>query len=150
MKRFLIISIILLLHQATMAQIITVKQDGSGDYSSIQEGVTAAVTGDTVLVWPGTYYESIYIEEKGITLGSLTLTTGDENYIHQTIIDGKHEEGCIVTYYCEDRVELNGFTLQNGLAAWYGTGGDGGAVLVWYSITDILNCLIQTSKSQKI
>ncbi len=41
------------------SQVITVKQDGSGDYSSIQQAIDAASDADTVLVWPGSYQENI-------------------------------------------------------------------------------------------
>ena len=44
-----------------------VATDGSGDFSTIAEAVTAAAEGDTVLVRPGSYVEAIVID-KDITL----------------------------------------------------------------------------------
>jgi len=78
----------LLAYLNSPAQTITVKQDGSGDFTSIQQAIDSAVNYDTVLVYPGIYYEHLKIEYKNIVLGSLTLTTGDKSYIRQTIIDG--------------------------------------------------------------
>lgn len=45
----------------------TVAADGSGDFTTIREAVAAASDGDTVLVSPGTYRESVVID-KDITL----------------------------------------------------------------------------------
>ena len=40
-----------------------VKKDGTGDYTTIQAAVTAASSGDSIVVYPGTYNENITIEE---------------------------------------------------------------------------------------
>ena len=40
-----------------------VAQDGSGTVTTIAEGVAMAQDGDTVLVKPGTYHESVAITE---------------------------------------------------------------------------------------
>ena len=42
---------------------IVVAQDGSGDVATITEGVALAVDGDTVLIRPGVYAESVLVEE---------------------------------------------------------------------------------------
>ena len=57
-------------------------------YSTIQAAVNASVDGDTVLVSPGTYNETVSLNGKSIVLASLYLTTGDTSYINSTIIDG--------------------------------------------------------------
>ena len=46
---------------------VVVAQDGSGDFGTIMDAVGAAADGDTILVRPGTYLESILID-KDITL----------------------------------------------------------------------------------
>ena len=40
---------------------IVVAQDGSGDYTTITEAITAATDGDTILVRPGTYDEAVLV-----------------------------------------------------------------------------------------
>ena len=74
---------------------ITIDINGGGNYSTIQEGIDASANGDTVLVYPGTYYENVNFNGKSITLASLELITGDESYADSTVIDGNQTGSCI-------------------------------------------------------
>ena len=47
-------------------EIIEVKQDGTGDYTTIQEAIPAAGPNDTVLAYPGVYQENIDFLGKNI------------------------------------------------------------------------------------
>ena len=64
------------LHAVTRIVDIT----GSGQYTSIQTAVTASSQGDTILVYPGRYYENISIQTSGISVISLEAITGDAEY----------------------------------------------------------------------
>jgi len=87
------------------------------DYPSIQQGIDASVSGDTVLVQPGTYYENINFNGHNIVLGSLFLTTGDPAYISSTIIDGNASGPVILLVSGEsDYTIIAGFTIQNGFS----------------------------------
>lgn len=45
-----------------------ISQDGTGDFTSIQEGADSASDGDTLLIYPGTYTENVRIMGKEINL----------------------------------------------------------------------------------
>ncbi len=102
-----------------------IKQDGTGDFTTIQEGIDASVNSDTVLVYPGSYFENLILtNNQAIALGSLYLTSGDESYIAQTILDGNQSSSVIriedITspYY---QTKIAGFIIQNGIGYTSGT-----------------------------
>ena len=86
------------------------------DYNSIQAAIDAAFVEDTVLVSSGTYTENIDFSGKDIIVGSLYLTTGDEDYIASTIIDGDANGSSVVVIRNDESeaARLTGFTLRNG------------------------------------
>ncbi len=53
---------------AQNGNIYTVAQDGSGDYNTIQEGVDAVESGDTLIICPGVYTENVEIMAKTVNL----------------------------------------------------------------------------------
>lgn len=122
-----------------------IKQDGTGNFTTIQEGINASADSDTVLVYPGTYFESINYTNKNITVASLYLSTGNEQYIYQTIIDGSNETRCVRIENCED-IALIGFTIQNGYAVGGSISGWGGGVLMMEIENGLLsNCRINNN-----
>ena len=138
---FVFVSVCSLLHSTTWH----IKQDGTGNFTTIQEGINASTDSDTVLVYPGTYYENLDFNGRNIVLASLELTTGNEQYIVSTVIDGQSSGSCIRIHNGETNAYIQGFTIQNG----YGTqfwSRDGGGVLVHdYSTAYIANCIIKNN-----
>jgi len=98
------------------AQIIHVPDD----YQTIQAGINAASSGDTVLVDTGTYIENINFNGKAIMVASKFIEERDSTYIHNTIINGSEptnpDYGSTVVFESgEDTTSiLIGFTITAG------------------------------------
>jgi parallel beta-helix repeat protein len=78
--------------------------DGSAivGYSTIQEGIDAAISGDTIYVCNGTYFENIVIDKP------ISLIGEDSS---NTIIDGRGAGNTIKVN--ADYVKIKGFTIQH-------------------------------------
>lgn len=78
------------------------------DFGTIQQAITAAVNGDTVLVAPGTYFEQIDLGSKRIIVRSSdgpSVTTIDASFLGPVVVTG--------TGTTRDTV-LEGFTVTRG------------------------------------
>ena len=135
-------SIFFLLPSTLFPATLTVKQNGIGDYTKIQDAIDAAAINDTILVWPGTYYENISFFGKDLVLASLYLTTGDRQYINQTIIDG-NKNGSVITLQDNETFAsvICGFTIQNGKKDFNSTLYEyiGSGIAVYYAEVKIMN-----------
>ena len=87
------------------------------DYPTIQQGIDAAIPGDTILIWPGTYVEELEINQKNLTLGSLFITTGDTSFISNTLLDGDSTYH-ILTCYGPHGISVAGLTFTHGFGDW--------------------------------
>ncbi|MDT8394425.1 MAG: DUF1565 domain-containing protein, partial [Bacteroidales bacterium] len=143
--KILLITILSVTAMGSRAQsLITVKQDGTGNFTTIQEGIDFAANKDTVLVWPGTYVENVIISGKSIVLGSLTLTTLDPVYTGQSIIDGNQAGSCIKIDNHNDTTTLCGFTIKNGSGTYTGTN-IGGGIYVNETKVCLKQCVIKNN-----
>ncbi|HOY85718.1 MAG TPA: hypothetical protein PLQ80_10545, partial [Candidatus Syntrophosphaera sp.] len=125
--------LIVILPCLVLAATLTVKQDGTGDYTVIQTAIDAANPGDTVLVHPGRYYENITLQTSDITLISLEGTTGDPAFIDSTVIDGNSTNRCIEI--TQEGIVVRGFSLTRGA-----TNTSGGGILISVNETTVYNC----------
>lgn len=87
----------------------TVRTDGTGDFTSIQDAIWEATHGDEVFVGPGTYSENIDFLGRRITLRS---EMGPE----ATTIDGSGRDSSVVVLRSGETLEttLEGFTITGG------------------------------------
>src|SRR5262245_32945812 len=97
------------------------------DAASIQQAIDAAAGGDSVLVSPGTYVETITFRGKPITVES-------EQGPAVTVIDGGGGGSVVTLASGENRsAVLRGFTIRNGLNSF-----SGGGVLIRNSSPSII------------
>ena len=82
--------------------VISVNDDGGADYFSIQAAIDNASNGDTIYVWPGTYYGNIIIDK------SITLIGNSPG---NTTIDGNAKSHVI--FITSDWVNISGLTVKN-------------------------------------
>jgi parallel beta-helix repeat protein len=82
--------------------LLYVSSSGNGNFTTIQEGIDAALKGDIISVKNGTFYENIVIDKSIILIG--------ENK-NKTIIDGRGA-GNVIKINAEN-VTIKGFTIRN-------------------------------------
>lgn len=84
-------------------------------FALLQAALDSCASGDTILVAPGEYHGNFVVPDKTITLGSLTLLTGDTLFVPQTILDGD-SLGTVLTVRTGSthRFVMDGFFLRNG------------------------------------
>ncbi|MDD4308981.1 MAG: T9SS type A sorting domain-containing protein [Candidatus Cloacimonetes bacterium] len=91
----------------------TVDINGTGQYTSIQSAVTASSPGDTVLVYPGRYYENVNLSINNLILVSLEYSTNDQSFILTTIIDGGLNSSGIRINQNIQNIGVRGFSITN-------------------------------------
>jgi len=130
------------------ATVLSVALDGSQDFTVIQTAINASAHGDTVLVYPGRYYENVRFNGKNIKLASLELLTGNRDYIYSTIIDGNQSGSVITAGDSESNISIRGFTITKGSGEYYADyemsvgGGIRISMMTGQKSAAITNCLI--------
>ncbi len=117
-----------------------VAADGSGDAPTVQAAIDSAISGDTIVVGPGHYYENIDFLGKNITLRS---AEGPE----VTILDGSTRDSSVVMMRHDETrsAVLEGFTVTGG-RGWKAAGVSvygGGVMLVGASATIRNNVIVK-------
>ncbi|MFA5571120.1 MAG: choice-of-anchor Q domain-containing protein [Sphaerochaetaceae bacterium] len=147
MKRLVVLVLILITVGLLSAAVWEIKQDGTGDFTTISEGINIAQNYDEIVVYPGVYYESINYQGKKITITSLYNEAEDnKEIISETVIAG-YQGGSTVTFENGETrsAVLSGFTLNNNYdkASFYRIPLRGGGIYIHNSSPTIRYCTIE-------
>ncbi|MFA7598857.1 MAG: DUF1565 domain-containing protein, partial [Candidatus Cloacimonas sp.] len=151
MKRVFILALILITVSLLSAAVWEIKQDGTGDFKTINEGFHMARSGDTILVYPGIYYERVNFQGKNINLTSLYREDIDNReMIIETVIDGARQ-GTVITLKNNETREaiINGFTIRNGSGENHRSTSyvEGGGIYIKNASPFISNCVIEHNRA---
>lgn len=127
-----------------IADTLTVKLDGTGDYTDIQNAIGWSSSGDVILIYPGTYYENIDCYGRDdLTIASLFLLNPVDSIIHNTIINGNQTGSCISAFRGEENLRIIGLTMLNGSGTRHVSNhyGDGGGILL-VGVSASMECCI--------
>ena len=126
------IAALLMASAVATAAVITVEPSGEGDYPTIQEGLSAAADGDTVLVEPGTYTGP---DNRDLDFAGKNVKVRSSGGSGVTTIDCGGTSGAFYIHGGEDvSTEICGFTIINGPT------GDVGAVRITGASATIRDC----------
>ncbi|RLI67227.1 hypothetical protein DRO91_10500, partial [Candidatus Heimdallarchaeota archaeon] len=108
----------------TTAAEFIVDDDGPAHYTSIQEAIDAASDGDTIIVKPGVYTESITINKSINLIGDLGAiircpATPEDAHIAESV---NYREDPPEPYYYEYVIGVFGGTYSSGNDTWWGAG----------------------------
>ncbi|MBK6735363.1 MAG: hypothetical protein IPG61_15030 [bacterium] len=110
------------------AATLTVRQDGTGTYSTIGGALQAANDGDTILIGVGTYHESLVV--------SKSVAFESESGASLTILDGQDQSRLFVVQGAYT-VSFRNLTFKRAMAD------DGSALLVWQQAdVSLSGCII--------
>jgi len=143
-------AVLLLLLGVVHARVIYVANDGPADYSTIGDAVTAAQSGDTIVVLPGTYTgrknRDLVLTGKALTIrGS---DPNDSETVAATVIDcaasdGKGHRFIELHANTGTQLALAGVTVVNALGGF-----SGGVVLCEGSHLQVTNCTFANNDVQ--
>jgi len=119
-KIIYLISFALVLGLAGNAFAATITVGSGGDYSTIQAGINAAGTGDTVVVFNGTYTGT---DNKNLSFGGKAITVESQNGAANCTIDCQNSgKGFLFTNSETSSSVLDGFTIVDGSVTSNGGG----------------------------
>jgi len=129
-------------------------------FATIQSGINASVSGDTVLVAPGTYFENIHFRGKSIVVTSTFYQTSNLSLISSTIINGStpvnsDSGSCvrIIANNTDSTAVLQGFTIAGGIGTFWqdehGAGRycEGGGIIMQYTRATVQFNIIKDNKA---
>ncbi|MCF7913307.1 MAG: T9SS type A sorting domain-containing protein [Candidatus Cloacimonetes bacterium] len=141
MHKYWLVVLFIMLYMSSKAAVLHVPEN----YSSINDALNILVDGDTILVQPGTYVETLTIENKYFTLASLYLTTQDTSYVSSTIIDGGENDCVLRVYDTPDTCLITGFTITGGRQSGIYPDNQGGGIFCYYASLTLTHLVIENN-----
>ncbi len=105
--------VVLLLAGGAGAATFTVNASGGADYTRIQDAIDNASTGDTILVYSGTYYENVNVNKQLVLRG---MDTGSG----KPVVDANGAGSAIIL--SAGNSVLEGFAARNSSSNWEDAG----------------------------
>lgn len=109
MNRCIILSVVLLAAIPCAGKVITVDDDGQADYRSIQAALDHSWNGDTIVVRPGTYRESVRFIGRAVTVRS--QDPDDPAVVQATVITDRNSSSVVFNFGEGNASVLTGFTI---------------------------------------
>ena len=126
----------------TTTRSLTVKADGTGDFTAIQDAIDAAISGDSIYMDPGTY-DSIRVDSK-----SIQIIAGEGPT--KSFIDAKGLTTAVILSGYPNQTKISGFTILNGIGD-LNANGNGGGIRVEPGVkASIDNCVLTGNKDGAI
>ncbi len=140
---------ILMLLTFNLHALLEVSLDGTKPFTQIETAINSAEANDTILVYPGTYYENLVLDNTtNLSLLSLEAITNDTTFISQTIIDGSHNQGSVIllngSVY---NSTVRGFTITGGSGDLWSPQTYGGGVFVNVGELSLINSVVEYNVS---
>jgi hypothetical protein len=134
----LLIACLLVAAGTASARTWYVKQDGTGDATTIGAGIDSAHVGDTVMVSCGTYHEH------GISIQSEVYLTSETGCADCVTIDAD-QLGQVFGAYHDSLAYIVGFTVAGGLAVE----ASGGGLSDYGSGLQVINCIFRNNHAHE-
>ncbi|MGA1867496.1 MAG: right-handed parallel beta-helix repeat-containing protein [bacterium] len=130
----LILFLMLVVAQHATAKIIKVPDE----FASINEAIAQAVSGDTIRVSQGTYFEHLEMKKGIVLLGGWKKDFSERDIaLYQTIIDGLKGAGSVI--YAADNVTIDGFTIMHGtLKKYEAIGEERGSGIYCHGLSNVI------------
>ena len=119
MKKVFVMLVCLLPIVSAQAALITVDDDGGGDFTNIPAAINASQHGDVIIVKPGTYNRTVSFNSLAITLSS--ANPDDPNVVAATIIAVNSDYSVSFDFGEGNDSVLTGFTITGRGIHCYGT-----------------------------
>jgi len=124
-----------------------VRPDGSGDATTIQDGIDISTHGDTVVIADGTYTGA---GENVFDFGGRRILFRSENGPQTTIIDCQGSDtqprrACTLDDNEDAELIIDGFTIRNGYGPLVDGSPTGGGMMFRYSSPTVKNCVFSNN-----